>query len=213
MPVKHAFLALLAEHDLTGYEIKVRFERALGEFWQLNSGQVYSTIERMRRAGLVRRRRDVEGARADPPPASGPTRNRYTLTPRGRDALERWLAAPQARLRPVRDPIYVQLVFSGPERMETLLAALTAELKRYGAAVESLQTLVKREPMSHVGRTRWLVAEAVRLHYDAHLRWLATARDVLAPPPAVTRPPRLPPARVAPLRLPTTRVAMDASRR
>ena len=45
MPVKHALLALLAERDLTGYELKLRFERVLGEFWQLNSGQVYSTLE------------------------------------------------------------------------------------------------------------------------------------------------------------------------
>src|SRR5258706_11486481 len=57
MPVKHALLALLAERDLTGYELKLRFERVLGEFWQLNSGQVYSTLERLRRAGLVARRR------------------------------------------------------------------------------------------------------------------------------------------------------------
>ena len=41
MPVKHALLALLAQRDLTGYELKLRFERTLGDFWQLNSGQVY----------------------------------------------------------------------------------------------------------------------------------------------------------------------------
>ena len=57
MPVKHALLALLAERDLTGYELKLRFERVLGEFWQLNSGQVYSTLERLRRDGMVSRRR------------------------------------------------------------------------------------------------------------------------------------------------------------
>jgi len=59
MPVKHALLALLAQRDLTGYELKVRFERALGDFWQLNSGQVYSTLERLRRAGMVTRQKEA----------------------------------------------------------------------------------------------------------------------------------------------------------
>ncbi len=65
MPVKHALLALLAERDLTGYEVKLRFERVLGEFWQLNSGQVYSTLERLRRAGMVSRRSPEAARRSD----------------------------------------------------------------------------------------------------------------------------------------------------
>jgi DNA-binding PadR family transcriptional regulator len=70
MPVKHALLALLAERDLTGYELKLRFERVLGEFWQLNSGQVYSTLERLRRDGMVSRRRPpARPPAAAPPPA------------------------------------------------------------------------------------------------------------------------------------------------
>ena len=59
MPVKHALLALLAQRELTGYELKLRFERTLGDFWQLNSGQVYSTLERLRREGCVARQKET----------------------------------------------------------------------------------------------------------------------------------------------------------
>src|SRR4029077_18858173 len=59
MPVKHALLALLAQRELTGYELKLRFERTLGDFWQLNSGQVYSTLERLRRDGCIARQSET----------------------------------------------------------------------------------------------------------------------------------------------------------
>jgi DNA-binding PadR family transcriptional regulator len=182
MPVKHAILALLAARDLTGYELKVRFERVLGDFWQLNSGQVYSTLERLRRSGLVQRRVEPGAASATPPAGSAGDRLRYTILPRGRRELERWLASAPPRLRPMRDPLYVKLVFSPPERVSALLVAFAAEARRYREAVETLTALVAREPLSHGGRARWLVAEAARLGYEAQLRWIESVRRVLAAP-------------------------------
>ena len=189
MPVKHALLALLAERDLTGYELKLRFERVLGEFWQLNSGQVYSTLERLRREGFVARR----AAPADTThPDDDTARAAFTLRPRGRVALEEWLAAPVARLRPIRDPLFVKLAFSGPEHLPALLRAFGHEARRYGEATETLRALVAREPMSHGGRVRWLVAEATRLAYQAQLDWLACVQRTLGRESALSapRPPR-----------------------
>ena len=177
MPVKHALLALLAQRDLTGYELKVRFERALGDFWQLNSGQVYSTLERLRRGGLVARRKENGAVE----------RSRYTLLPRGRRHLDRWMTAPAPRLRPIRDPLYVKLVFTTPEHAPLLLRSFAAELRRYGDAVQTLTALVARQPLSLTGRARWLVAEAARLQYDAQLRWLVTVRRVLSTDGAADR--------------------------
>lgn len=215
MPVKHALLALLAERDLTGYELKLRFERVLGEFWQLNSGQVYSTLERLRRDGMVSRRRppspppvlDPVPPMADPvplmvdpmptvidplPPA--PTaasddvaRAAFSIRPRGRRALATWLTAPVGRLRPVRDPLYVKLAFSSPEQVPLILRAFAQETRRYREASETLRALVAREPMSHGGRARWLVAEAARLTYEAQLSWLDCVRRTLAPAPPQPR--------------------------
>jgi DNA-binding PadR family transcriptional regulator len=208
MPVKHALLALLAERDLTGYELKLRFERVLGEFWQLNSGQVYSTLERLRREGFVARRH----ANVDRPRALGAdavraenddtARAAFTLRPRGRVALEEWLAAPVARLRPIRDPLFVKLAFSGPEHLPALLRAFAHEARRYGEATETLRALVAREPMSHGGRVRWLVAEASRLAYQAQLDWLACVQRTLGAEAALaTRRPPNPLRRSAPPRL------------
>jgi DNA-binding PadR family transcriptional regulator len=164
MPVKHALLALLAERDLTGYELKLRFERILGEFWQLNSGQVYSTLERLRREGMVSRTRvhdDDDVARAA-----------YAIRPRGRRALADWMVAPVGRLRPVRDPLFVKLAFCDPAEIDRVLRSFAAEARRYREATDTLRALVAREPMSHGGRVRWLVAEAARRSYQAQLEWL-----------------------------------------
>ncbi|MCC6763495.1 MAG: PadR family transcriptional regulator [Deltaproteobacteria bacterium] len=164
MPVKHALLALLTERDLTGYELKLRFERVLGEFWQLNSGQVYSTLERLRREGMVSRTRVHDG--------DDVARAAYAIRPRGRQALADWMAAPVGRLRPVRDPLFVKLAFCDPGDVERVLRSFAAETRRYREATETLRALVSREPMSHGGRVRWLVAEAARRSYQAQLEWL-----------------------------------------
>lgn len=196
MPVKHGLLALLAQRDLTGYELKSRFERALGDFWQLNSGQVYSTLERLRRTRLVARTGE---------PATTPRnvdRARYHLLPSGRHQLERWLAAPACRLRPIRDPLFVKLIFAPPERLPALLTSFAAEARRYADAVETLSGLVAQRPISQASRARWLVVEATRLQYDAQLRWLETVRQLLTPvassPAPVLRPTRRDPQRLTP---------------
>jgi DNA-binding PadR family transcriptional regulator len=196
MPVKHALLALLAERDLTGYELKLRFERVLGDFWQLNSGQVYSTLDRLRREGFVARRHespDVAGTDGAETPLD---RAAFALRPRGRAALDEWLTAPVARLRPLRDPLFVKLAFSGPEQLPALLRTFAHEARRYGEATETLRALVAREPMSHGGRVRWLVAEATRLAYQAQLDWIACVQRTLAAdvPPRAPRPLRRSPA-------------------
>jgi DNA-binding PadR family transcriptional regulator len=187
MPVKHALLALLMEHDLTGYELKLRFERVLGEFWQLNSGQVYSTLERLRRAGMVARRADQAAATDGGAAAVDPARAAFSIRPRGRQALDQWLAAPVGRLRPVRDPLFVKLAFSAPDHVPIVLRTFAHETRRYREATETLRALVARTPMSHGGRVRWLVAEAARLAYEAQLGWLDCVQRTLGEPAVAAR--------------------------
>jgi len=187
MPVKHALLALLAERDLTGYELKLRFERVLGEFWQLNSGQVYSTLERLRRAGMVARRLPAHGAplsaASDAADAGPSARAAYAIRPRGRQALAAWMAAPIGRLRPVRDPLYVKLAFCPSEQVAGVLRTFAQETRRYREAAETLRALVAREPMSHGGRVRWLVTAAALRSYEAQLEWLDCVQRTLATAP------------------------------
>ena len=53
MSVPHALLALLSEGPKYGLRLQNEFESRTGEVWPLNVGQVYTTLQRLERDGLV----------------------------------------------------------------------------------------------------------------------------------------------------------------
>ena len=78
-PVQHAILALLAQEPRHGYELHGLFRTLLGGPWDLNTGQIYSSLERLARDGLV-----VE-ARVEK--AGGPDKRVWGLAEPGRAEL------------------------------------------------------------------------------------------------------------------------------
>ena len=78
MSVRHALLALLSEEPKYGLQLREEFEAHTGEVWPLNVGQVYTTLQRLERDGLVaaRRRRQSRPSRARRRPTGSPTRAR-----------------------------------------------------------------------------------------------------------------------------------------
>src|SRR2546423_10032151 len=88
MPIHHAVLALLADGESYGYELKGAFERSVGPQWgALNIGHLYQVLDRLKRDGLV----DVVRAEAQP---RRPDRLIYAITDAGRTELRRWLETP-----------------------------------------------------------------------------------------------------------------------
>ena len=63
MSVRHALLALLSDGPKYGLQLRQEFEARTGEVWPLNVGQVYTTLQRLERDGLVRVRRRRSTAR------------------------------------------------------------------------------------------------------------------------------------------------------
>ena len=66
MSVRHALLALLSEGPKYGLQLREEFEANTGQVWPLNVGQVYTTLQRLERDGLVTAVGDGESARAGP---------------------------------------------------------------------------------------------------------------------------------------------------
>ncbi|TMB44943.1 MAG: PadR family transcriptional regulator, partial [Chloroflexi bacterium] len=102
MSLKYGVLGLLAEEPLHGYEVKNRFEALLGGTWEVNIGQVYTTLQRLERDGLVR----PIGRRGD--------RGKllYELSEPGRKALDVWLAQPDRGPQRLHEEIYVKLLLA-----------------------------------------------------------------------------------------------------
>ena len=73
MSVRHALLALLSEGPKYGLQLRQEFEERTGEVWPLNVGQVYTTLQRLERDGLIESDGDERGRAAEVVPPHRPT--------------------------------------------------------------------------------------------------------------------------------------------
>src|SRR6266478_6429111 len=99
MSVKYALLGILAKDQRHGYDLKDAFEESVGDFWTVNYGQIYRTLDRLERDGLVEWHQEPQERRPD--------RKVYRITPKGRTELEQWLVEPSSRPRALRDELFV----------------------------------------------------------------------------------------------------------
>src|SRR4051794_37574527 len=99
MSVRHALLALLREGPKYGLQLRQEFEDRTGEVWPLNVGQVYTTLQRLERDGLV----------AADAKAEGPQRA-YHLTDAGARELDTWLRTPPDMTSPPRDELVIKVL-------------------------------------------------------------------------------------------------------
>lgn len=156
-----------------GYGLKVEFEAATGDVWPLNVGQVYTTLGRLERDGLVTTEADAEGQKE------------YRITEAGRDELRRWFETPAAREVVPRQELAIKLVFT--MRSGSADVAKVVQRQRV-ATVRSLQefTRLKADAESG-GDLAWLLMlDALVFQAEAESRWLdmcemRLARERVAP--------------------------------
>src|SRR5579872_5898308 len=98
MSIRHALLALLSEGPKYGLQLRQEFEARTGEVWPLNIGQVYTTLQRLERDGLV----ESEDGDKD-----GPQKG-FRITSSGADELDRWLRTPPELTSPPRDELVIK---------------------------------------------------------------------------------------------------------
>ena len=94
MSLRHALLALLSAHPMTGYDVAKRFDGSVGFMWQAPHSQIYPELRRMEDAGLVKAEEVPRGNRA--------RKREYSLTEDGLAELQRWIAEPPS-YAPERD--------------------------------------------------------------------------------------------------------------
>ena len=99
MSVPHALLALLSQGPKYGLRLQSEFESRTGEVWPLNVGQVYTTLQRLERDGLVEA--TGEGERSQ---------KRYRITPTGERELSQWLGNPPDLVPPPRDELVIKVL-------------------------------------------------------------------------------------------------------
>ena len=100
MSVPHALLALLSEGPKYGLQLRQEFEARTGEVWPLNVGQVYTTLQRLERDGLVE---------SDDAGREGPQKG-FRITPQGEQELAGWLRMPPDLSSPPRDELVIKVL-------------------------------------------------------------------------------------------------------
>ncbi len=164
MSVRHAVLGLLAQRPRHGYELRAAFEAVVGgeENWDVKPAQIYTTLSRMEKAGLIAEQSVEQDA--------GPEKRIYGLTPAGYQTLQEWFTEgtePDHQ----RDEFFIKLMLglvSGAADPYQLI-----QIQRTHLFTELHGVTTQR---THLDRTkelaRVLLLDKVAMHLEADLRWL-----------------------------------------
>ncbi len=163
MSVRHALLALLSEGPKYGLQLRQEFEQRTGEVWPLNVGQVYTTLQRLERDGLIES--DGEGE-------VGPQKS-FRLTNDGGAELDAWLRTPPDLSSPPRDELVIKVLVAS--RVPGVDVGDVIQTHRRHV-VELMQewTRVKRDAAPDEVNLA-LVVDAELFRLDSVVRWLDAA--------------------------------------
>jgi DNA-binding PadR family transcriptional regulator len=175
MSIKHGLLALLERGPMHGYQLRVAFEESTGGTWPLNIGQVYTTLSRLERDGLVR-----------PLPENDVGQRPYQITDAGRADLATWFTTPISHADRPRDELAIKLALA----LSTPGVDVQAVVQRQrGATMRTLQeyTRLKARADQRADLSWLLVLDAMLFQAEAEIRWLDHCEASLVrytPPPA-----------------------------
>ena len=186
MSVRHALLALLSEGPKYGLQLREEFEARTGEVWPLNVGQVYTTLQRLERDGLVE---------SDDSEATGPQKG-FQITEAGQAELAEWLRTPPDLASPPRDELVMKVLVAvrlpGTDVREVIQAH-----RRYLVELMQQWTRIKEEE-AEFDLNLALVVDAELFRLDAVIRWLDAADGRIKR--AAVEPPQSAPAALPRLR-------------
>ena len=163
MSIRHSLLALLQDQPKYGYELRVEFEDRTGAAWPLNIGQVYTTLDRLERDGLVTKDGDDGGGHVV-----------YSITDAGVEEVAAWFSGAVERGNPPRNEIAIKLALA--VTMPGVDAAAVIQSQRE-VSVRALQEHTQaRKAVSANQRSAdtafLLVLDSLVFQAEAEVRWL-----------------------------------------
>ncbi|WP_104081537.1 PadR family transcriptional regulator [Cryobacterium sp. Y11] len=171
MSVRQSILAILDQGSSYGYRLRAEFERRTGSTWPINVGQIYNTLERLERDGLiVKGDTDTDGHVF------------YSITGAGHAEVIAWLRSPVPRPATTRDELAIKLAVA-----VTLPGVDIAEIVRVQrmSTMTTLQQLTRAknsgdDPESTDELAWLLVIDSLIFQAEAEIRWLDHSSSRLA---------------------------------
>ena len=160
--MQEVVLAMLAKEPSHGYELRSRLREALGPVGEaMNAGQIYVTLGRLEKAGLVASERE-------PGLADRPDRKVYALTPAGQQRVASWMAEVSW---PGSAPteFHLKLIAAAAAGLADPVAIVDTQRRELLRRLREAQRAAMAEPD---GSGAGLLLEGVVLRLQADLRWL-----------------------------------------
>ena len=163
MSVRHALLALLSEGPKYGLQLREEFEARTGEVWPLNVGQVYTTLQRLERDGLVE---------SDDSTDEGPQKG-FRITSGGAEELATWLRTPPDLSAPPRDELVMKVLVALRVPGVNVHDVIQVHRRYLVELMQQWTRLKEDEADFDLGLALVVDAELFRL--DSVIRWLDAA--------------------------------------
>lgn len=159
--MRYALLALLSTGPSYGYQLKQALDARFGAVWpQINIGQIYTTLQRLERDGLVESLEVVVEER---------NKRGYRIKAEGREDLAAWMADPSDGTARLKDEFFTKLVLAGYTGVGDPMQLIEQQRASYLQSLRDLNELAIAN--GHDSTTRLLI-EGASLHLQADLRWL-----------------------------------------
>lgn len=157
MAVREGLLALLVPGERYGYQLKTEFESATGGVWNLNVGQVYTTLDRLHRDGLVDFA-ELDGQKL------------YHITAAGRQELGSWWHAVPSDDPPPRDELMLKVLMAIERGNDHGLAVITEQRTALFGLLQTRRRQRNQDESGSIAAS--LVTDSMIVRAEADLRWL-----------------------------------------
>lgn len=158
MSIAQTFLGLLETSPSHGYDLKHSYDERFGRDRPMHYGQVYSTLARLLKNGLV----EVDVVE----PGGGPERKRYAITDTGVADVERWLSTPEEPEPYLQSKLYTKVMLA---LMTGRPAGELLEIQR-AEHLRLMRELTRRKGEGDIADQ--LICDHALFHLEADLRWL-----------------------------------------
>jgi DNA-binding PadR family transcriptional regulator len=170
MSVKASILAVLTMGDCHGYQLRQEIESRTGGTWNINVGQIYTTLDRLERDGLVEaNQRNAEGQTS------------YRITQLGRAEAQEWLQTPLASGPDSRSELATKLALAVTIPGVDVTALIHGQRIQTMRALQSLTNAKRDSDQDDPNEIPWLlIADLNIFNCEAELRWLEHIEGTLA---------------------------------
>ncbi|HET6299949.1 PadR family transcriptional regulator [Microbacterium sp.] len=174
MSVRQSLLAILDQGPCYGYQLRAEFDRRTGSTWPLNVGQIYNTLDRLERDGLVEKGAPDEHGHVY-----------WQITDAGSAAVREWLASPVERPAGTRDELAIKLAMAATLPGVDVGGIVDVQRRASRTRLDALRaaTYPGGDAEGPEGIAWSLVRDAMTFQAEAELRWLDHAERRLAEHP------------------------------